>query len=96
MDLATAGLSSKSSSEPLPEDNETEAGDLRKGFDLLCDDLGAPDAWSVDMLRTELLAGDLFVGERTFTPFIGERPALANLDEGNINFQQQFDTKRGK
>merc|ERR1719339_180307 len=75
-DLTTTGLSSFSSSEPLLDDAETEAVVLREGFDLLLLEPGDPDTWSVDMLWT---AGDLFVGERTPTPLIGDGPALANL-----------------
>ena len=78
-DLTTNGLSSFSSSEPLPDDAETEAVVLREGFDLLLLEPGDPDTWSVDMWT----AGDLFVGERTPTPLVGDGAAPTNLHKGN-------------
>ena len=84
-DLATAGLSVPSS-ESLPEDAETEAADLRlDGFELLLPYPGALLTCSVGLVLTEVLAGDLLVGERALlTPLIGDGLACANLPEVKI------------
>jgi len=81
-DLTTAGLS-VSSSESLPEDAEPVADLLLDGLELLLPDPGALLTSSVGLVWTELLAGDVLVGERALlTPLIGDGLAWANLVVG--------------
>ena len=74
-----------SSSESLPEDAEPVADLLLDGLELLLPDPGALLTSSVGLVWTELLAGDVLVGERALlTPLIGDGLAWANLQDVKI------------